>query len=501
MDANGVWQENEPVFSSIVISYFSDIFRSDRPGQFGIPEIGLDLSVTPEDNLALTASVTEEEIIVAAFQIPLTRTPGPDGFTGCFYQDHWDTVGNDVIRIIKAFWHSGKLLRELNHTNLVLIPKVKCPKNMSQYRPIALCNVIYKILAKVFINRLKLVMPNVICENQSAFVAGKQIQDNILVVHEIIHSLLHQKKDYQGGMAIKLDMAKAYDRVEWKFLLAMMAKLGFAPLFCSWIMECVSTTSFSIIINGTPTGFIRPERGLRQGDPLSPYLFLLCTEVLSMLIRNGLERGAINGYKVTPAGTPITHLFFADDSVLFGKATTEEALGMLNILKTYARGSGQELNLSKSSIFFGSKTPNRTRLEIGRTMGIQCKVGFGKYLGLQADFGHSKKAVFEEVRDRLETRMTGWAEQFLSQAGNETLVKAVAMAMPNHAMSCFKLPIGMCKDIEKAICNFWWRGSDQRMGVHWLAWGRLKKQKRSGGWGSETSNVSTLLSLPRLAGA
>ncbi|KAM1344713.1 hypothetical protein ACFX2H_033973 [Malus domestica] len=220
-----------------------------------------------------------------------------------------------------------------------------------------------------------------------------------------------------------------------------------------------------------------------------------------MLIRNGLERGAINGYKVTPAGTPITHLFFADDSVLFGKATTEEALGMLNILKTYARGSGQELNLSKSSIFFGSKTPNRTRLEIGRTMGIQCKVGFGKYLGLQADFGHSKKAVFEEVRDSLETRMTGWAEQFLSQAGKETLVKAVAMAMPNHAMSCFKLPIGVCKDIEKAIRNFWWRGSDQRMGVHWLAWDRLKKQKRSGGWGSETSNVSTLLSLPRLAGA
>ncbi|KAM2494092.1 hypothetical protein ACFX1W_034230 [Malus domestica] len=239
MDANGVWQENEPVLSSIVISYFLDIFRSDRPGQFGIPEIGLDLSVTPEDNLALTAPVTEEEIIVAAFQIPPTRAPGPDGFTGCFYQDHWDTVGNDVIRIIKAFWHSGKLLRELNHTNLVLIPKVKCPKNMSQYRPIALCNVIYKILAKVFTNRLKLVMPNVICENQSAFVAGKQIQDNILVVHEIIHSLLHQKKDDQGGMAIKLDMAKAYDRVEWKFLLAMMAKLGFAPLFCSWIMECL----------------------------------------------------------------------------------------------------------------------------------------------------------------------------------------------------------------------------------------------------------------------
>ena len=137
-----------------------------------------------------------------------------------------------MIKIVKAFWHSSKLLRKLNHTNLVLIPKVKCPKNMTQYRPIALCNVIYKILAKVLTNRLKLVMPNVIGDNQSAFIAGKQIQDNILVVHEILHSLLHQKKDDQMGMAIKLDMAKAYDRVEWDFLTSMMLKLGFAPLFC-----------------------------------------------------------------------------------------------------------------------------------------------------------------------------------------------------------------------------------------------------------------------------
>ncbi|KAM0985117.1 hypothetical protein ACFX15_012053 [Malus domestica] len=369
---------------------------------------------------------------------------------------------------------------------------------MTQYRPIDLCNVIYKILAKVLTNRLKLVMPKVISENQSAFVAGKQIQDNILVVHEILHSLLHQKNDDQSGMAIKLDMAKAYDRVEWNFLLSIMAKLGFAPLFCSRIKECISSTSVSIIINGTPIGFIMPERGLRQGDPLSPYLFLLCTEGLSVLIRNGLERGAINGYRVSPAGNPITHLFFADDSVLFGKATAEEALGILNILKTYARGSGQELNLAKSSIFFGSKILNRTRLEIGKTMGIQCKAGFGKYLGLQADFGHSKKVVFEEVRDRLKSRMTGWAEQYLSQAGKETLVKAVAMAMPNHAMSCFKLPIGVCRDIEKAIRNFWWRGSDQRKGIHWLSWDRLKKQKRSGGLGFRDIQCSNLAFLAKI---
>ncbi|KAM2202359.1 hypothetical protein ACFX1X_001182 [Malus domestica] len=155
-----------------------------------------------------------------------------------------------------------------------------------------------------------------------------------------------------------------------------------------------------------------------------------------------MERGALQGFSVSPNGNPISHLFFTDDSVLFGHASVEEARGIVEVLRTYARGSGQAVNLSKSSIFFGSKTSNRVRRKIGRTMGIQCKTGFSRYLGLQSDFGHSKKVVFEEVQDRLESRLAGWAEQFLSQAGKEVLVKAVAMAMPNYAMSCFKLPIG-----------------------------------------------------------
>ncbi|KAM2007857.1 hypothetical protein ACFX16_002817 [Malus domestica] len=119
----------------------------------------METRVTPEDNRDLVAPITDEEIMEAAFQIPSSRAPGPDGFSGCFYKDHWTTVGEDVVKTIKAFWHSGTLLRKLNHTNLVLIPKVKCPKNMTQLRPIALCNVSYKILAKVITNRLKKVMP------------------------------------------------------------------------------------------------------------------------------------------------------------------------------------------------------------------------------------------------------------------------------------------------------------------------------------------------------
>lgn len=163
-----------------------------------------------------------------------------------------------------------------------------------------------------------------------------------------------------------------------------------------------------------------------------------------MLIKKGLEQGALHGFKITPNGIPLTHLFFANDSVLFENAMVEKAKGIVEILKVYARGSGQEIYLSKSSIFFGSKALKRNKVKIKETLGIQCKQGLEKYLGLQVDFGHSKKAVFVEVRDKIKACMAGWDEQYLSQTGKEVLVKAVAMALLNYAMSCFKLPIGVC---------------------------------------------------------
>lgn len=158
------------------------------------------------------------------------------------------------------------------------------------------------------------------------------------------------------------------------FLISMMAKIGFAPLFCRWIKECISTVSFSILVNGTPTGYILPKRGLRQGDPLSPFLFLFYTEGFSMLFRRGLKQGALHGFKMMPKGIPITHLFFADDYVLFGNATVDEAKKVVQVLKVYAQESGQEINLSKSSVFFGSKTSKRDKKKIKETLGIQCKL-------------------------------------------------------------------------------------------------------------------------------
>lgn len=173
------------------------------------------------------------------------------------------------------------MLKEVNHTNIVLISKVDNPRKMSQFRLISLCNVVYKIILKVLTNRLKRVLPKVISPNQSAFVAGRQIFDNSLVVHELLHSMRQRNDEGTNFMALKLDMAKAYDRVEWPFLNAMLHKLGFDDVSCQWVMECVQMVSYNIVINREATGYVTLTRGLRQGDPLSPSFLFIYAEGFS----------------------------------------------------------------------------------------------------------------------------------------------------------------------------------------------------------------------------
>ena len=252
------------------------------------------------------------------------KAPGPDSMAPIFYQRYWHIVGNDLIASILACLKDGSLLKKINHTHICLIPKVKNPECVKDFRPISLCNVVYKIIAKVLANRLRKILPRIILEAQSAFVPGRLISDNILIAFETLHHMKHMKGNQQGFMALKLDMSKAYDRVEWAFLEKIMLKMGFENSWVSMIMECVHTVSYSILINGEPRGFFHPTRGLRQGDPISPYLFLLCAEGLNALLMKATISKSIHNISISCGGPKITHLFFADDSVLFCRASLQE---------------------------------------------------------------------------------------------------------------------------------------------------------------------------------
>ena len=235
--------------------------------------------VTELMNEALTAEYTSEQVKKAVFMMHPNKSPGPDGFTTGFYQCHWGLIGHDITTAVLSFLNGGEMTAVINSTVLVLIPKVRNPQDLTHFRPISLCNVLYKICSKVIANRLRLILDEIISEEQSAFVPGRLITDNVLVAYECIY-YLKRKKGKDGACAVKLDMAKAYDRVEWAYLRSILLKLGFHESFVQLIMRCVQTVTFRVRVNGKLSEPFMPSCGIRQGDPLSPYLFLLCCKHL-----------------------------------------------------------------------------------------------------------------------------------------------------------------------------------------------------------------------------
>jgi hypothetical protein len=189
-------------------------------------------------------------------------------------------------------------------------------------------------------------------------------------------------------MAVKLDMSKAYDRVEWSFLESVMIKLGMCRQFVDNVMKCVRLVTYRFKVNGNITDTIIPGRGLRQGDPISPYLFLLCAEGFSALIHDAEERGLLSG--MAPSAPSVNHLLFADDSLLLLKATTESANTVNAILQAYEAASGQVINRDKSSILFSKNTPKRLKKSIMQIMGLQSENQGGKYLGLPTYIGRDR---------------------------------------------------------------------------------------------------------------
>jgi hypothetical protein len=222
------------------------------------------------------------------------------------------------------------------------------------------------------------------------------------------------------------------------------------------VMNCVTSVTYSVIVNGSPVGRITPSRGIRQGDPLSPYLFILCAEVLSTMLQNEEVSGHLKGVPTSYKGMRINHLFFADDSVLFCKATEQEWNYLRRVLGVYEAASGQRLNDDKTSIFFSRNTNQETRTRILEVVGVQDSQRFDTYLGLPALVGKSRMREFQNLRERVEKRLSDWKTKFLTQAGKEVLLKAVVQAIPTYSMSIFLLPKELCKELNKLMQKFWW---------------------------------------------
>ncbi|XP_074291219.1 uncharacterized protein LOC141617994 [Silene latifolia] len=229
----------------------------------------------------LLPPITKEEIKDIFFHIPNDKAPGPDGYSSKFFKDSWDIVGDDIIAAILDFFDTGQMLKQLNATLVTLIPKVTRPESVLQYRPIACCNVIYKCISKLICNRLEGVLSEIITPNQGGFIQGRSIMENILICQNLIK--LYNRKAVSPRCLLKMDLQKAYDTIEWDFLRQLLKAIKFPKQFRIWIDHCVTTASYSLNLNGEIFGFFKGQRGLRQGDPLSPLLFTIFMDYLSRL--------------------------------------------------------------------------------------------------------------------------------------------------------------------------------------------------------------------------
>lgn len=250
---------------SIARSYFQNLFNTANQANFDNLLTRIDRCVCEEDNRKLTEPYTKEEVREALFKIHPTKAPGEDGFPALFYKKCWHFIGEEVMAFCLLHLNGGMEVSSINLTHIVLITKINDPVNMTHFRPISLCNVIYKIMAKAIANRFRGIIDKCIDSAQSAFLPGRLISDNVLLAYELLHTLKQKRTGKKGFMAVKIDMSKAYDRIEWDFVLEIMLKMGFATKWIDSLMNCMSTVSYQVVVNGSMGEIFNPKRGLRQG--------------------------------------------------------------------------------------------------------------------------------------------------------------------------------------------------------------------------------------------
>ena len=257
-----------------------------------------------------------------------SKAPGPDGFNFTFIKNSWEIIKSDVYELVNDFWEISRLPKGCNTAFIALIPKSKTPLKFSYYRPISMVGCLYKIIAKLLVRRLQRVIDSLIGSHQTSFIKGRQILDGALIASEVVASC---KRNKSQAALLKLDFHKAFDSISWNYLEWVLVQMNFPPKWRTWMRSCVMSASASILINGSPSSTFKLQRGLRQGDPLSPFLFNLVVEPLNLLIQKSVSRGLWSGIERSHNRTMVSHLQYADDTLVFCDPNIQS---LLNIKKS-----------------------------------------------------------------------------------------------------------------------------------------------------------------------
>lgn len=422
--------------------------------------------------------VTPEEIKREVFALPANKTPGPDGYTGEFFRKTWNILGDDFTSAVLEFFRSGKLLKQWNCTAISLVPKKLGADRIGDFRPISCCNVVYKVVSKILARRLETLLPEMISNSQSAFVKGRLLVENVLMASELVQGFNHKSITPRG--LLQVDLRKAFDSVSWEFILYVLHCAGFPSIFLNWIKQCITTPSFSITVNGDLCGFFKGKRGLRQGDPLSPFLFVMAMEVFAELLNQRFLNGSI-GFHPLGRNPAISHLAFADDIMIFFDGSSSSLQGITDSLEDFHLLSGLELNRGKTSIFHAGL--NQQEAKIISHFGFQHGSLPIKYLGLPLLHRKLGRADYSPLIDKISSRLHHWTIKILSFAGRLQLISSVIYSLVNFWLSAFTLPKGCLKEIQSLCTRFLWAGSMDMKSCAKVSWQDICFPKNEGGLG------------------
>jgi len=470
--------------AEIIDTFYENLLgnSTDRIQTVNLAELG----INSHDLADLDLPFNEEEVWKTIKELPSDKAPGPDGFTGRFYKSCWPIIKVDVMAAISAVW-SRKFdnFGALNSAFITLLPKKEGADQPKDFRPISLVHSFAKLITKLLANRLAGHLQQMVSPNQNAFIKGRFIQDNFMLVQQTAR-FLHQQK--QPRILLKLDISKAFDSVSWPFLIEILQHLGLGQIWRDILCGLLSSSSTQVLLNGIPGKHIYHQRGLRQGDPLSPMLFILVMDVLGYMISQAETDSLLQPLSTRALQHQVS--LYADDVFLFLRPEAADISVTLDILNLFGEASGLRTNLQKCSVL-----PIRceeSELEVISSM-LPCNLSDFpcRYLGLPLSLKKLTKAQVQPIIDRIADQLPGWKADLMTRAGRRVQVQVVLTGMLIYLVMASDLPAWAIKEIDKIRRGFLWRGRKDVKGGHCLvAWVKVTRPFELGGLG--ISDLKTL---------
>ncbi|XP_062080858.1 uncharacterized protein LOC133785653 [Humulus lupulus] len=412
-------------------------------------------TLTLEQQLRLIQPFTRKDVRRALFSIPSIKSPGPNGYGSGFFKALWRDIGAEISDAVLLFFTTGEIPTELNRTILTLIPKVDSPSVASDFRPID-CY-----------------------QNQGAFVKNRQLAHNIQMLQDLLHG--YSRKNISPRCLLKIDISKAYDSVDWAFLEEILSAFCFPRKFIKWIMVCLSDSSYTLLMNGRLQGSFEGRKGLRQGDPISPLLFVLVMEYLTRLLKQVANHREFRFHPLCKH-LHLVNLCFADDLILFCKGNYRSVQLMFEGFLSFCNSSGLAVNLNKSQIYLGGVAAE-VKLSILNLVAL----GEGnfplKYLGFSLRPTKWQAADCGVIIKKIQTKLHMWASRHLSFAGRTQLIFSVLLSIRNYWMHVLLLPISDINEIDRLCRNFLWGSSNSRSKLHCTSWAQVCLPKSLRGLG------------------